>query len=86
MCLTKARAQQVVNVCNGPATVRVDTAFWYRACESWEAGSSSSVGAPNVRWRFVDRAREEDMVVRDEVLCAGQGVVMNRTSSSDDSF
>ena len=33
-----------------------------------------------MRWRFVDRAREEDMVVRDKASCTWV-VVMNRTRS-----
>ena len=64
MCLTKARAQQVVNGGSEALTLRVETAFLYRPCENCAVGSSSSVGAPNVRWRLVGRAREEDMVVK----------------------
>lgn len=64
--LTKARAQQVVNVGSGPLMLRVETVFLYLPCESCAVGSSSSVGAPNVRWRLVGRPREEDMVVRDK--------------------
>jgi len=73
ICLTKARAQKVVNVGNGPATFRVDAGFLYPLCESCAVGSSSSVGAPNVRWRLVDRVREEDMTVRDRASCAAVG-------------
>jgi len=63
MCLTKARAQQVVNDGSEPPMLRVETVFLYRPCDTRAVGSSSSVGAPNVRWRLDGRAREVDMVV-----------------------
>lgn len=69
MCLTKARAQQVANVGNGPPTLRDEVACLYWTCVSFVEGSSSSVGPPKVRWRFVGLAREEDMVVRDKASC-----------------